>query len=191
FVALGPANIPRLAELDALPVDGKVLGFTLGVSMLAGIVSGLAPALHASKLDLNEILKKGGEGAVAGAPGAPFRGVFIVAEMALALALLVGAGLMIRSFLRLQTTDPGFNPQNLLTMRLLLVTGKYPISDKIGDYRRKAVEFFQEAVKRVDAIPGVQQASNVSMLPLNRGRAITSMVMPVLFDSNPEVDISI
>src|SRR5262249_59611151 len=82
-------------------------------------------------------------------------------------------------------------PQNLLTMRLLLVTGKYPISDKIGDYRRKAVEFFQEAVKRVDAIPGVQHASNVSMLPLNRGRALTSFGMPVLFDSNPEVDISI
>lgn len=117
-------------------------------------------------------------------------GVFIVAEMALALALLVGSGLMIRSFLRLQTTDPGFNPQNLLTMRLLLVTDKYPPSDKVGDYRRKAVEFFQEAVKRIEAIPGVQQASNVSTLPLNRGRALTNFGMPVLFDSNPEVDIS-
>jgi putative ABC transport system permease protein len=190
LVALGPTNIPRLAELDALPVDGRVLGFTVGVSMLAGIISGLAPAWSASKLDLNETLKENGKGAMSGTRGARLRGVFIVAEMALAMALLVGAGLMIRSFLRLQTTDPGFNPQNLLTMRLLLVTGKYPMSDKIGDYRRKAVEFFQEAVKRVEAIPGVQQASNVSMLPLNRGRALTNMPMPVLFDSNPEVDIS-
>jgi putative ABC transport system permease protein len=189
LVALSPANIPRLAELDALPVDGRVLGFTLGVSMLAGIVSGLAPAWHASKLDLNEMLKEGGRGAMSGARASSLRGVFIVAEMALALALLVGAGLMIRSFLRLQTIDPGFNPQNLLTMRLLLVTSKYPASDKIGDYRRKAAEFFQEAVKRIETIPGVQQASYVSLLPLNRGLAYGVTVMPVLFDSNPEVDI--
>ncbi|HEY9431486.1 MAG TPA: ABC transporter permease [Blastocatellia bacterium] len=190
LVALGPTNIPRLAELDALPVDGRVLGFTLGISMLAGIISGLAPAWSASKLDLNETLKENGKGALSGTRGARLRGVFIVAEMALALALLVGAGLMIRSFLRLQTTDPGFNPQNLLTMRLLLVTDKYPTSNKVGDSRRKAVEFFQEAVKRIEAVPGVQQASNVSMLPLNRGRALTNFGMPVLFDSNPEVDIS-
>jgi len=190
LVALGPTNIPRLAELNALPVDGRVLGFTLGVSMLAGIISGLAPAWHASKVDLNGMLKEGGKGAMSGARGARLRGVFIVAEMALALALLVGAGLMIRSFLRLQTTDPGFEPQNLLTMRLLLVSGKYPRSDKVGDYRRKAVEFFQEAVKRIEVIPGVQNASSVSMLPLNRGRALTNVVMPVLLDSNPEADIS-
>jgi putative ABC transport system permease protein len=190
LVALGPTNIPRLAELDALPVDGRVLGFTFGVSMLAGIISGLAPAWSASKLDLNETLKENGKGAMSGARASRLRGVFIVAEMALALALLVGAGLMIRSFLRLQTTDPGFDPQNLLTMRLLLVTGKYPMSDKVGDYRRKAVEFFQEAVKRIEAVPGVQQASNVSMLPLNRGRALTSFGMPVLFDSKPDVDMS-
>jgi len=190
LVAFGPTNIPRLAELDALPVDGRVLGFTLVVSMLAGIISGLAPAWHASKLDLNGTLKENGKGALSGARGTRLRGVFVVAEMTLALALLVGAGLMIRSFLRLQTTHPGFNPQNLLTMRLLLVTGKYPASDKVGDYRRKAVEFFQEAVKRIESIPGVQQASNVSMLRLNRGRALTNFVMPVLFDSNPEVDIA-
>jgi len=190
LVALSPTNIPRMAELDALPVDGRVLGFTLGVSMLAGIISGLAPAWSASKLDLNETLKENGKGAMSGARGARLRAIFIVAEMALALALLVGAGLMIRSFLRLQTTDPGFNPQNLLTMRLLLVTGKYPMSEKVSDYRRKAVEFFQEAVRRIEAIPGVQQASNVSMLPLNRGRALTNFGTTVLFDSNPEVDVS-
>jgi putative ABC transport system permease protein len=192
LVALGPANIPRLAELDALPVDGLVLGFTLGVSMLAGIISGLAPAWHASKIDLNGTLKEGGKGAMSGARASSLRGVFIVAEMALALALLVGAGLMIRSFLRLQMTDPGFNPQNLLTMRLLLSTSKYPppTDEKNRDlFIRKRAVFFEEAIKPIEAIPGVQQASFVSMLPLNRGLALTSFPMPVLFDSNREVDI--
>jgi putative ABC transport system permease protein len=192
LVALGPANIPRLAELDAAPVDGLVLGFTLGVSMLAGIISGLAPAWHASKIDLNGTLKEGGKGAMSGARASSLLGVFIVAEMALALALLVGAGLMIRSFLRLQVTDPGFNPQNLLTMRLLLSTGKYPPPTNENDrdlFIRKRVAFFEEAIKPIEAVPGVQQASLVSMLPLNRGLALTSFLMPVLFDNNREVDI--
>jgi putative ABC transport system permease protein len=189
LVALGPTNIPRLMELDALPLDGKVMGFTLGVSLLAGIISGIAPAWYASKPDLNEMLKEGGKGAMSGARGARLRGAFIVTEMALSLALLIGAGLMIRSFMRLQMTDPGFNSQNLLTMRLLLATSKYPLSDKVGDYRRKVVEFFQDAIKRIEAIPGVRQASSVNMLPLNKGLALTSVSMPVLFDSDPGVDI--
>jgi len=189
LVTLRPANIPRLVELEAMPVDGSVLAFTLGVSLLAGIISGLAPAWHASNLDLNEMLKENGKGATSGARGARLRGVFIVAEMALSLTLLVGAGLMIRSFLRLQTTDPGFNPQNLLTARLLLPTDKYPASDKVGDYRRKGVEFFQEAIKRIEAIPGVQQASAVSMLPLNRGLALATFTAPVAFEgvANPDL----
>jgi len=187
LVALGPTNIPRLAELDALPVDGRVLGFTLGVSLLAGIISGLAPAWHASKLDLNGMLKEGGKGAMSGERASSLRGVFIVAEMALALALLVGAGLMIRSFLRLQATDPGFNPQNLLTMRLLLVTGKYPMSEKVGDYARKAVEFFEKATKQIEALPGVQQASIVSKLPIDIG---PTYIMPVAFEGVPEPEIS-
>ncbi|MGH9753331.1 MAG: ABC transporter permease [Blastocatellia bacterium] len=189
LVALGPTNIPRLAELDALPVDGKVLGFTLGVSLLAGIISGLAPAWHASKLDLNEMLKEGGKGAMSGARGARLRSVFIVAEMALALALLVGAGLMIRSFLRLQATDPGFNTQNLLTMRLLTSWEKYR-RDEPGNWASGLAEFFEAAIKRVEAIPGVQQASVVSLLPLGRGQTLNSSAMPVLFDSNPDVDIA-
>jgi putative ABC transport system permease protein len=189
LVALRPANIPRLVELDAMPVDGRVLAFTLGVSMLAGIISGLAPAWHASNLDLNEMLKENGKGATSGARGARLRGVFIVAELALSLTLLVGSGLMIRSFLRLQMTDPGFNPENLLTIRMLLPTDKYPASDKIGDYRRKGAEFFQEAIKRIEAIPGVQQASAVSMLPLNRGLATATFTAPVAFEgvTNPDL----
>src|SRR5215813_5808167 len=81
LVALGPTNIPRMAELDALPLDSRVLGFTLGVSMLAGIISGLAPAWHASKLDLNEMLKEGGKGAMTGVRASSLHSVFTVAEM--------------------------------------------------------------------------------------------------------------
>jgi putative ABC transport system permease protein len=110
--------------------------------------------------------------------------------MALALALLVGAGLMIRSFLRLQTTAPGFNPQNLLTMRLLLSTGKYPSNDKADEHAKKRTAFFEDAIKRIEAIPGVQQASVVSMLPLNRGLTLTSFPMPVAFEGVPEPDFA-
>jgi putative ABC transport system permease protein len=191
LVALGPANIPRLAELDALPVDGRVLGFTLGVSMLAGIISGLAPAWHASKLDLNGTLKEGGKGAMSGARASSLRGVFIVAEMALALALLVGAGLMIRSFLRLQATDTGFNQQNLLTMRLLMISGKYirPAEVGSGNFGKEAAEFLGQAIKRIEAIPGVQQASAIHVLPL-KGSGLGNPILPVLFDSNPNVEIA-
>ena len=187
LVALGPTNIPRLTELDALPLDGWVLGFTLGVSLLAGIISGLAPASHASKLDLNEMLKEGGKGALSSARGARLRSMFIVAQIALALALLIGAGLMIRSFLRLQTTDPGFDPRNLLTMRLLLPLNTYPNSDEHGT---KRTEFFEQAIKRIKALPGVQSASVVSMLPLNRGLSLTTFNMPIAFEGVPEPEIS-
>jgi putative ABC transport system permease protein len=187
LVALGPTNIPRLTELEALPLDGRVLGFTLAVSMLAGIVSGLAPAWHASKLDLNQMLKEGGKGAMSSERGARLRSLFIVAEMGLALVLLIGAGLMIRSFLRLQTTDPGFNPRNLLTMRLLLPLNTYPPA---AEKRRKRTAFFEEAIKRIEAIPGVQSASVVSMLPLNKGQALTTFPMPILFEGAPATDIS-
>jgi putative ABC transport system permease protein len=194
LVALGPTNIPRMAELDALPLDSRVLGFTLGVSMLAGIISGLAPAWQASKLDLNEMLKEGGKGAMTGVRASSLRGVFIVAEMALALALLVGAGLMIRSFLRLQATDPGFNPQNLLTMRVLVITDKYfhrtEAQIRTHSFGSEIADFLGRTIKQVETIPGVQQASAVNILPLNRGSGLGNPIMPVLFDSNPDVDIA-
>ncbi len=188
LVALGPTNIPRLSELDALPLDGRVLGFTLGVSMLAGIISGLVPAWHASKIDLNETLKEGGKGVMSSARGARLSSIFVVAEMALALALLIGAGLMIRSFLRLQATDPGFNARNLLTMRLLLPMNKYPHT--LEEKGKKRTAFFEQALKRIETLPGVQSASVVSMLPFNRGLALTSFPMPILFEGAPELDIS-
>ncbi len=171
LIALGPANIPRLSELEAMPLDVVALGFTLAVSLLAGLVSGLAPAWHASKLDLNETLKEGAKSATSGARGARLRSLFVIAEMALALVLLVGAGLMIRSFLRLQATDPGFNPKNLLTMRLLLPSPAY------GETNLRT-RFFEHVIKRLAALPGVQSASVVSMAPLDGAPGLTSWGMP-------------
>ncbi len=140
LVALGPTNIPRLSELEALPLDVSVLGFTLIISALAGIISGLVPAWHASKLDLNEMLKDGGKGVMSSERGARLRSVFVVAEIALALVLLIGAGLMIRSFLRLQATDPGINPQKpaddaVAVTFTLIPDGKFSRQGKDGVFR--------------------------------------------------------
>ncbi|MCI0422931.1 MAG: ABC transporter permease, partial [Acidobacteria bacterium] len=155
LVALGPRNIPRLSEIT---LDGTVLGFTIFVSMLAGIVSGIAPAWHTSKVDLNETLKEGGKSSMAGARGKRLRDIFIVTEFALALVLLIVAGLMIRSFLRLQAVDPGFSPQNLLTMRLVL-----PLPAYFEEKKRTA--FFEQAIQRIEGLPGVRSASAVNWLP--------------------------
>jgi putative ABC transport system permease protein len=155
LIVLEPVNIPRLSEIN---LDGRVVGFTLAVSLIAGIISGLAPAWQASKIDLNEALKEGGRRTMSGASSSHLRGLFVVAEFALALVLLIGAGLMIRSFLRLQAVDPGFNPQNLLTMRLQLPTPAY--FDK-----KKRTAFFEQALQRIGALPGVLSASAISHIP--------------------------
>jgi putative ABC transport system permease protein len=157
LIALEPSDIPRLAEID---LDGRVVVFTLCVSLLAGIVSGLLPAWQASKIDLNEALKEGGRSAMTGVRSNYLRGLFVVAEFALALVLLIGAGLMIRSFLRLQAVDPGFNTQNLLTMRLLLPLPTY-------FERKQRTTFFEQAIKRIGELPGVQSASAISHIPFS------------------------
>jgi putative ABC transport system permease protein len=157
LVALGPTNIPRLSEID---LDGRVVIFTLFVSLLAGVVSGLVPAWQASGIDLNEALKEGGRSAMSGVRSNYLRGLFVVAEFALALVLLIGAGLMIRSFLRLQAVDPGFNTQNLLTMRLLLPPPAY-------FERKKKTAFFEQAIQRIGELPGVQSASAISHVPFS------------------------
>src|SRR5262249_17304463 len=115
LVALSPANIPRL---DQIGIDMKVLAFTLTVSLATGIIFGLGPALQASKPDLNESLKEGGRGTSGGRRSRRIRSLLVVSEIALSLVLLIGAGLLIKSFMHLQKFDLGFNPDNLLTMRV-------------------------------------------------------------------------
>ncbi len=181
LVALDPANIPRLSELDALPLDGVVLGFTAGVSLLAGIISGLAPSFHAATLDLNRMLKESGRSVMSGMRSARLRSLFIVSEIALALVLLIGCGLMIRSFLLLQVTDPGFNPRNLLTMKLLLPPPAY-----IDGPKRTA--FFEQIIQRLDALPGVESASVVSHLPLSSGLGLNGFAMPFMVEGVHALD---
>jgi putative ABC transport system permease protein len=155
---LSPANIPRL---ENILLDGRALGFTLGLSLLTGLIFGLAPALQTSQLELSETLKEGGRGG-AGSPRAQrIRGVFIVAEVALTLALLVGAGLLIRSFWRLQQVDPGFETDRILTMRLTLPRSKYPEGAQVAS-------FYERLQERLSALPGVEAASATSgiLLPM-------------------------
>jgi putative ABC transport system permease protein len=166
LVVLEPANIPRLLETN---LDGRVAGFTLAVSLIAGVISGLAPAWQASKIDLNETLKEGGRSAMSDVRSNYLRGMFVVAEFALALVLLIGAGLMIRSFLRLQTVDPGFNPQNLLTMRLQLPSPAY-------FEKKKKTAFFEQALQRIGMLPGVRSASAISHIPFG-GPGMNSFFM--------------
>lgn len=155
LVALSPPNLLGAGQVG---VNLTVLGFTAAVSLLTGAAFGLAPAFEASRLDLNVTLRESGRGAVGGGRARRIRGALVVAETGLALVLLVGAGLMVRSFLRLQAVDPGFDAGNLLTMRVMLPQTKYPEAVR-------QIEFFRRAAERVRARPGVRSASAVSALP--------------------------
>jgi putative ABC transport system permease protein len=151
----GPGAIPRLDEVS---LDFRVLGFTLGVACLTGILFGLAPALQISKPDLQHTLKEGGRG-FTGARGQRLRGLLVITEIALSLVLLVGAGLLIRSFVRLQNVDVGFNPAGLLTMRVEMS------ESKAQDLERR-VNFYQAALERVQALPGVEAAGITNAAPI-------------------------
>ncbi|HEX8088997.1 MAG TPA: ABC transporter permease, partial [Blastocatellia bacterium] len=157
LVALSPDNIPRLNEVR---IDGAVLGFTLLVSLLSGVVFGLAPALYSSRLNLNESLKEGARGASESLGRRRLRNALVISEIALSLMLLISAGLMIKSFVRLQNVNPGFSPKNILTMQISLPGAKYPEDDK-------ASAFYQQLLARVESLPGVQSAGLAFSLPPN------------------------
>jgi putative ABC transport system permease protein len=148
-----------ISQVKGVTVDAKVLGFTLLVSLLTGLVFGLAPATQASNFNLNETLKEGGRDSAAGARGNRIRGLLVVAEVAVSLVLLIGAGLLINSFLRLRNVDPGFRTNNLLTMKVVLPETKYP------DHARRTA-FYTDLVQRVEALPGVKSAAVTTNLPL-------------------------
>ena len=156
LVALSPDNLPRV---DAISLDSSVLYFTLAVSLLTGLIFGLAPALQSSSLDLNESLKEGGRSSTEGARRNRVRRLLVVAEMALALVLLIGGGLMIRSFLRIQAIDPGFNPHNVLTFVVSLAGSQHST-------RPQRIAFFDQLLNRIEALPSVESASAINHLPL-------------------------
>src|SRR5262245_16183169 len=149
LVDLNPANIPRLENIR---LDWLVLGFSLVLSLLTGVIFGLVPALQITHIKLSEVLKEGGRAGAGSRRAQRIRGVFIVAEVALTLALLAGAGLLIRSFWRLQQVDPGFNTENVLTLRVTLPRSRYPDATQ-------AVSFFDRLQERLAALPGVASAS--------------------------------
>jgi predicted permease len=156
LIAASPLDIPRVNEVG---LDARVLGFTLLISTLTGIVFGLAPALQASKPDFNEALKEGGRGSTGGLRRNRVRSLLVVSEVALSLVLLVGAGLLVKSFMRLREVNPGFEPQRVLTTRLSISKSKYPEPEQ-------QQKFFQETLRRVAAVPGIEAAGFISPLPL-------------------------
>jgi len=173
LLAAVPVEFPFWMKFN---LDGRVLAFTVGVSLLTGVVFGVAPAWQASKVDLNETLKEGGRSAAAGAGRGRLRSLLVVVEVALSLVLLVGAGLMMRSFLRLQQVDVGIDPTNVLTMSVSLPQAKYAEPEKLS-------AFYQQLLERARHLPGVQAAGAVSNLPLSGsrwGRSLTVEGRPVL-----------
>lgn len=155
LVALSP---PALIDLKRVAVSLPVLAFTLGLSLLTGIVFGLFPALEATRFNLHGSLKEGGKNIGGSAGGQRIRSLFVVTQVALALVLLVGAGLLLKSFSRLQSVDTGFNPNNLLTVRLNLLPAKYETD-------QKRIDFYKRAVEQMKAIPGVESAGAINTPP--------------------------
>ena len=157
----GPANIPRL---DGIGVDGRVLAFTFFVALATGLLFGLGPALRASRVDPNAALKKGGRGSV-GTSGFGFRHgqlrkILIMAEVALSLVLLIGAGLLIRSYQHITNANPGFNPHNVLSLRVSLPGFRYKTPQMVSS-------FYQQLTERVRALPGVEYVGSNYQLPMS------------------------
>jgi putative ABC transport system permease protein len=156
LIALSPPNSPRFDEIKP---DARVFAFTLGLTVVTGLLFGLAPAVLASRVDLNERLKEGGRSGASGAGHNRIRSLMMVSEIALSFMLLVGAGLLIKSFMQLRDVSPGFNPSNVLSVRVSLPGAKYPK----GEPR---VQILRQALEHLKSLPGVESASAVLSLPL-------------------------
>jgi putative ABC transport system permease protein len=160
--------VPNAGDSVSLPtvhMDAKVVAFTLAVSLLTGILFGLVPALQGAKCNLNESLKEGAKGHLGGRQGRLTRSALVVAEAALAFVLVIGAGLMIKSFLRLLQANPGFNPEHLLTLRIKLANDAK--DSKYREPRRRSLAF-QEILSSVSALPGVRSAALTEIVPLSQ-----------------------
>jgi putative ABC transport system permease protein len=156
-VVLQPANVPRITELG---IDATVAVFTLGVSVVTGLLFGLAPAIQMSRTNLQETLKEGGRSGTADRSGHALRRVLVVAEVALALTLLAGAGLLIKSLALLQEVSPGFDASSLLTFNVSIPNATYR-----SDTAR--IQYFERAIEAVRAVPGVTDVGITSTLPFS------------------------
>jgi putative ABC transport system permease protein len=161
-----------------ISMDLRVLLFTLAISLLTGIVFGAFPALQLSKVDLNTTLRDEGRGTSAGHTRARMKSLLVVGQVALSLLLLIGAGLLLRSFGRLLRIDPGFDPHNVLTMNVSLPTVRYAKS-------QQQIAFFDEVLRRVSSLPGVRNAAISAALPLSAKR-----ITPLLPEGQPDVPLA-
>jgi len=156
LIAMSPANIPRVQTVS---IDFRAALFLFSATILTSVGFGLAPALQASAVNVNDTLKEGGRGASEGFRRSRLRSLLVVSEFALALMLLVGAGLMIRTFAALENVDPGFNPHNVVSM-IVSVAGS-----KEAEAGHREV-FYRQLIERVQSLPGVQAAGGINHLPL-------------------------
>ena len=180
LITLGKDNIPRALHVG---LDWRVLVFTLAVSLLTGIIFGLVPAIHSSRTELTESLKEGARGSGEGARRNAVRGLLVVSELAIAVVLLVGAGLLIQSLWRLRQVSPGFNPENVLTLVVGIPEVKYPT--------KKQAPFFDDLAGRIETLPGVRSASSIMPLPLSSDRFGISFEIegrPVAKGDQPSAD---
>jgi putative ABC transport system permease protein len=178
LLAMSPGNLPRINAEDHVgslvnTLDWHVLAFTFGISLATGVLFGLFPALQVSRLDVNSVLKEASGRSGSGLRHNRARSVLVAAEMALAVILLIGAALMIRTFVGLRSVNPGFDPRNVITMQTSLIGGKYDSTAKVDNLIR-------QVVPRIEALPGVQSAAATVMLPVEGG-----IDLPFVIEGHP------
>jgi putative ABC transport system permease protein len=165
---MSPGNIPRIGEHGAaVTIDWRVLAFTLGVSLFTGILFGLLPAIGASRPDLNSTLKASSKRAGTGFHQSKARSLLVISEISLAMVLLIGAALLIRTFLALHRVNPGFDPHNVLTMEMSLTRDRYQKTAGVAQLVRNGRE-------RLNAIPGVEVSASTCCLPMEGGFSLPS-----------------
>ncbi|HEX6044517.1 MAG TPA: ABC transporter permease [Pyrinomonadaceae bacterium] len=188
LVSLIPREVPRI---DDVTLDARILLFTFAISIVTGLLFGLVPALQASRFDLNHSLKEGGRNTASGAGQNRLRGLLVVSQVAIALVLLIGAALLMKSFTRLLSVAPGFNPDNVLTLELQVANlppSRYESQDE-------QTKFFEQVIGHLQSLPGVVSAGGVLSLPLSGAFESTDVILdgqptgPGV--QNPEADYTI
>jgi putative ABC transport system permease protein len=175
LAGMAQSSLPRASEIRT---DGYVMAFTLLVSMLAGIVFGLAPALQISRADLNSVLRSEGRGATQGRSRNVMRNLLVISQVALCMLLLIAAGLLLRNFAQLRGGNPGFDAHNLLTLNVALPPTRYSKPAQMA-------AFFDDLVRQVRLVPGVRSAAGSSALPVNPSR-----FSPAVPEGQPQVHLS-
>jgi putative ABC transport system permease protein len=173
LLALNQASVPQLST--GVHMDWRILCFTLVISLASGLFFGLAPALQISKTDLTSVLRDDSRGSTGSRRGGMLQNSLVVAQVALSMILLIGSGLLIRSFLALMTQDPGFDPSHVVTMQIDLPPSKYSTNPQM-------ISFYNNLLRQVESLPGVTAATISSALPVNASR-----MSPMLAEGQPVV----